>query len=135
MGGDFLPGAIMSKGTTSEFLSDYLLPELEKLRSELNNNYPRIFVILGNDDGALAEKQVLEIAESGLWEYVHMRRIEFDNYLVFGYSFVPPSPFLLKDWERYDVSRYVDPGCVSPEEGYYFGSASSYERKMVNDSG
>jgi Icc-related predicted phosphoesterase len=23
----------------------------------------------------------------------------------------------LKDWERYDVSRYVDPGCVSPEEG------------------
>jgi Icc-related predicted phosphoesterase len=30
---------------------------------------------------------------------------------------VPPTPFLLKDWERYDVSRYVDPGCVSPEEG------------------
>jgi Icc-related predicted phosphoesterase len=25
---------------------------------------------------------------------------------------------LLKDWERYDVSRYVDPGCVSPEEGW-----------------
>jgi Icc-related predicted phosphoesterase len=24
---------------------------------------------------------------------------------------------LLKDWERYDVSRYVDPGCISPEEG------------------
>jgi Icc-related predicted phosphoesterase len=24
---------------------------------------------------------------------------------------------LLKDWERYDVSRYVAPGCVSPEEG------------------
>ncbi|HQV34124.1 MAG TPA: hypothetical protein PKV71_19705 [Calditrichia bacterium] len=23
----------------------------------------------------------------------------------------------MKDWERYDVSRYVDPGCVSPEEG------------------
>jgi Icc-related predicted phosphoesterase len=24
----------------------------------------------------------------------------------------------LKDWERYDVSRYVDPGCISPEEGH-----------------
>jgi Icc-related predicted phosphoesterase len=23
------------------------------------------------------------------------------------------------DWERYDVSRFVDPGCSSPEEGYY----------------
>ena len=26
---------------------------------------------------------------------------------------------MLKDWERYDVSRYVDPGCVSPEEGLH----------------
>jgi Icc-related predicted phosphoesterase len=34
-----------------------------------------------------------------------------------GYSYVPPTPFPLKDWERYDVSRYVDPGAVSPEEG------------------
>jgi len=25
---------------------------------------------------------------------------------------------LNKDWEKYDVSRYVDVGCVSPEEGY-----------------
>lgn len=25
---------------------------------------------------------------------------------------------MLKDWERYDVSRYVDPGCISPETGY-----------------
>ena len=31
---------------------------------------------------------------------------------------MPPTPFTLKDWERYDVSRFVDPGCVSPEEGY-----------------
>jgi len=36
---------------------------------------------------------------------------------VYGYAYIPPSPYLLKDWERYDVSRYVDPGCVSPEEG------------------
>ena len=37
---------------------------------------------------------------------------------MYGYCYVPPTPFLLKDWERYDVSRYVDPGCVSPEEGW-----------------
>jgi hypothetical protein len=40
------------------------------------------------------------------------------GFQVFGYSFVPPTPFLWKDWERYDVSRYVPPGCVSPEEGW-----------------
>ena len=36
---------------------------------------------------------------------------------MYGYAHVPPTPFRLKDWERYDVSRYVDPGCVPPEEG------------------
>jgi hypothetical protein len=36
---------------------------------------------------------------------------------VFGYACVPPSPFRLKDWERYDVSRFLDPGCTPPEEG------------------
>jgi Icc-related predicted phosphoesterase len=40
-----------------------------------------------------------------------------EQWRVYGYAYVPPTPFLLKDWERYDVSRYVDPGCVSPEEG------------------
>ena len=30
---------------------------------------------------------------------------------------MPPTPFQLKDWERFDVGRGVDPGCVSPEEG------------------
>jgi Icc-related predicted phosphoesterase len=38
-------------------------------------------------------------------------------YVVCGYAYVPPTPFQLKDWERYDVSRYVPPGGVSPEEG------------------
>jgi len=31
---------------------------------------------------------------------------------------VPPTPFLLKDWEKYDVSRHVESGCISPEEGW-----------------
>ena len=36
---------------------------------------------------------------------------------VFGYNCVPPTPFRLKDFDRSDVSPYVDPGCVPPEEG------------------
>ena len=49
--------------------------------------------------------------------YVHGRKAMFAGFNVYGYACVPPTPFLLKDWERYDVSRYVDPGCISPEEG------------------
>lgn len=52
-----------------------------------------------------------------MWEYIHGRRAEFGAFPVCGYSCVPPSPFLLKDWERYDVSHFVDPECVSPEDG------------------
>jgi uncharacterized protein len=60
----------------------------------------------------------LEVEQQGLWEYIHGRSVALGDYTMFGYSFVPPTPFLLKDWERYDVSRYVDPGCVHPTEGF-----------------
>ena len=54
----------------------------------------------------------------GLWTYIHFRKIEYGDFTVYGYACVPPTPFGLKDWERYDVSRFVDPGCISPEEGW-----------------
>ena len=41
----------------------------------------------------------------------------------------PPLPFLLKDWERYDVSRYVPHGSVSPEEGRRTVEVSSQEAR------
>jgi Icc-related predicted phosphoesterase len=91
--------------------------ELAGLRSRLADRYPEIFLILGNDDTRSDEAGVLELAARGLWTYVHGRRATVGRHPVYGYAYVPPTPFLLKDWERYDVSRYVDPGCVSPEEG------------------
>jgi hypothetical protein len=59
----------------------------------------------------------LEASALGVLSYVHYRRVDFENFPVYGYSHVPPTPFQLKDWERYDVSRYVGPGSVSPERG------------------
>jgi Icc-related predicted phosphoesterase len=121
LGGDILPSAnFMFSSLNSEhldFINDYLIKELAQLRKELEDDFPRIFLILGNDDGRLAEAAVLGDAARGLWEYVHNRKVLFKDYPVFGYSYIPPTPFLLKDWEKYDVSRHVDPGCVSPEEG------------------
>jgi Icc-related predicted phosphoesterase len=44
----------------------------------------------------------------------------------------------LKDWERYDVSRYVDPGCYPPEEGWHtrpveraVGSPPTIQRELA----
>jgi hypothetical protein len=67
------------------------------------------------------------LADAGLWDHVDQRRVDWEGYRVFGYARVPPTPFLLKDGERYDVSRYVDPGCVAPEEGLRSVPADPHE--------
>jgi Icc-related predicted phosphoesterase len=100
-----------------DFVLGFLADGLSSLRRRLEGAYPRIFVILGNDDYRAVEPSVEEMTARGLWLYAHSRRLELAGFDVYGYSCIPPTPFLLKDWERYDVSRYVDPGCVSPEEG------------------
>jgi Icc-related predicted phosphoesterase len=119
LGGDLLPfGALPLPGSADDFLLDVLGPRLEALRARLGPAYPRAFAIFGNDDPRAEEPSLLELEARGLVEYAHVRRLELGPFRVYGYACVPPTPFLLKDWERYDVSRYVDPGSVSPEEGY-----------------
>ena len=117
LGGDLLPSGWTDLSNGEDFLFDFLVPSLEKLRAEMKDRYPSFGVILGNDDPRVEEHRFQQVASQGLWRYLHGTKELWGDYPVFGYSFVPPSPFLLKDWERYDVSRFVDPGCVSPEKG------------------
>jgi Icc-related predicted phosphoesterase len=121
LGGDILPSGLVLdtsvEGVHEDFVGGYLAGELGEVRETLGERYPRVFLILGNDDPRFEEAAVRSVASEGIWEYVHDRRATLGQYLVYGYAHVPPTPFRLKDWERYDVSRYVDPGCVSPEEG------------------
>ena len=108
LGGDLLPGlsGLAGGGTRHrDFVGDFLAAGFERLRSAMGSRYPRVFVILGNDDGRFHESSLLDVAVSGLWEYAHGRRFTLDAFAVYGYAYVPPTPFMLKDWERYDVSR------------------------------
>lgn len=116
LGGDLLPH-YGRPDAPQDFISDRILPELDRLRGELGTDYPRFFAILGNDDPRANEAALLQGEAAGLVSYVHMKRERFHSWVVYGYAMTPPSPFRLKDWERYDVARYVDPGSVSPEEG------------------
>ena len=121
LGGDLLPSgkSIPYKGRQiGDFFYDYLFPELSNLKIRLGDSFPNIFLILGNDDGRVNEVKVIEGEGERLWYYIHNKKVEFKGFNIFGYAYVPPTPFLLKDWERYDVSRYVDPGCISPEDGW-----------------
>jgi uncharacterized protein len=119
LGGDLFPhGLNPQPGEPEDFFRDVLHAEFAALKAVLGPRYPRVFMILGNDDSRATEPELFEGERAGLWEYVHSRRRNLSDYQVIGYAYTPPSPFLFKDWEKYDVSRFVDVGCVSPEEGF-----------------
>ncbi len=121
-GGDILPASLKyrehSRAKAIDFVDGFLAPSFRMLKNKLGGCYPDIFLILGNDDPRSQEEAFLEHEQAGLWHYMHMKKKTMDEFTVYGYSMVPPTPFLLKDWEKYDVSRYVDPGCVHPTEGF-----------------
>jgi Icc-related predicted phosphoesterase len=83
----------------------------------MGSEFPHIFLIPGNDDPKGPQVDLLMAEPEGLWQYLHGRTVDLGQFQALGYACVPPTPFQWKDWERYDVSRYVPPGCVSPEEG------------------
>lgn len=121
LGGDLLPHATFSSTLRSageaDFVSEYLVPVFAMTRQLLYSEYPDIFLILGNDDPRCYEESFQQASSAGLWQYAHGQKLTACGFPVYGYACVPPTPFLLKDWECYDVSRYVPPGSVSPEDG------------------
>ncbi len=132
LGGDLLPGAVQvltSEFLQEDFISGYLSGAFTRIKKDPAKSYPEIFLILGNDDGRFEETAIINAAESGLWHYAHMGKFRLGPFSVYGYSFVPPSPFRLKDWEKYDVSRYADPGCIHPEEGIHTVPMSDHEMR------
>jgi len=123
IGGDILPSGLYSFTSEHElpedFINDFIAINLVQLKEKLQENYPDIFLIMGNDDAKIYEPLLETIDVQGLIQYVHNKKVEFGKFMVYGYANVPPTPFRLKDWERYDVSRYIDPGCVPPEDGSF----------------
>jgi len=118
IGGDILPHAMKALVDFDDFILDFLLSKLLKLKEKLGSNYPKIFLIFGNDDPKIEENKILEMEQKGCLTYINEKKVSFGKYSVFGYAYIPPTPFQLKDWEKYDVSRYVDPGCTHPNEGF-----------------
>jgi Icc-related predicted phosphoesterase len=120
LGGDLLPDGLSSSRDSPEksFIHFVLQDGFGALKTQLSSTYPQILLILGNDDTRAEEIELMQGESLGLWNYLHFRKIELGGFTVYGYACVPPTPFTLKDWERYDVSRFVDLGCISPEEGW-----------------
>ncbi|MGA1866511.1 MAG: metallophosphoesterase family protein [Thermoplasmatota archaeon] len=113
LGGDILPHF----GDIEGFIDDLFL-RISSIR-ERTASSTEFVMILGNDDPRIFEERFKEADRSGTIKYASMRKVQIGGTVIFGYPFVPPSPFLLKDWELYDISAYTDPGSVPPEEGHF----------------
>lgn len=138
LAGDLLPQQMTwtaAPGVSSEdFVNRFMIPRFHSLRRELGDRYPTVLLVLGNDDARYEEASILGGAVEHAWHYLHERRVVIAGRPVYGYNCIPPSPFRRKDWERYDVSRFVDPGSVSPEEGELTVPRSARERRMATIS-
>lgn len=126
--GDLLPSMMSHRYSSDEFIVNFLGRNFRSLKQKMGDEYPEVFLIMGNDDERMFEEALINAGQE-LWIYCHMKRIRFQDLTICGYSYVPPTPFTCKDWERYDVSRFVDPGCLSPLEGRRTFEVSEYDMK------
>ena len=104
VGGDISPKHFKSE----EFIQgqrDFLKDKLPELFTPLKKESPqtRILLMMGNDDCA-SNLDVLE--ECDIFEVIHGKRIQLTSGLeLVGYSYVPISPFGIKDWEKMDLTN------------------------------
>jgi uncharacterized protein len=111
IGGDLLP-THNHQLSIHDFINKNLLTPIKNLAKKT-----RFFIILGNDDPRTYEPLFQDADRQHILTYIHNQTRQLSPYAITGYAYVPPTPFLLKDWERYDVSCHDDVGAIPPTEG------------------
>ena len=100
IGGDITPKKNPSPLAQKKFLTDEFLPLVHEYKSKMDL---RLFIILGNDDWACCEEAIRKDSTCFL---IHNNPVELsEKFNIVGYSYVPITPFELKDWEKWDVER------------------------------
>lgn len=106
IGGDIAPKRGGRERLISEqrsFLSNRFPELLRPFKEEQPDS--RIYVMMGNDD-CDCNLDILERYENRLFNQIHNRRFHLTkDFDIVGYSFVPITPFMLKDWEKFDFSE------------------------------
>jgi len=104
-GGDLCPGT-PSKSSLGLPIDQpkFLLNDLSPLLGDWKEAHRslRIFAIPGNDDCQTVLPALEELAMNDLIENLHQEARTLGEYKLVGLSYVPPTPFQLKDFERRD---------------------------------
>ena len=101
IGGDLCPHAEGAPGVRHQrlFLEGFLVEFARRLHDAAPG--AELLLLMGNDDWA-ANHDVLEREDGRLWRVLHERVVEVDGVRVAGASWVPITPFKIKDWERWE---------------------------------
>jgi uncharacterized protein len=106
IGGDLAPKNFSS----SDFIAgqrDFFKNKMPDILSPFKERLPKskILLMMGNDDCA-ANMDILDLFDNDLIHLIHNKRKKLTDGLdLVGYSYVPITPFGIKDWEKYDFSR------------------------------
>lgn len=101
IGGDLAPHAAGAAGVAHQrvFLQGFLVEFARRLIEATPET--RLLLLMGNDDWR-ANADCLDQHEGTLWTVLHGRAAEVDGVRVAGLSWVPITPFAIKDWERWE---------------------------------
>ena len=108
IGGDIAPKGFASNlymQGQRNFLEHKLKTFLKKVKRDL----PKIgiYLIMGNDDCS-SNLDVLE-KQDDIFHVIHNKRVKINkDFDIIGYSYVPITPFMIKDWEKFDLSSVPD---------------------------
>ncbi|MCX6747219.1 MAG: metallophosphoesterase [Candidatus Pacearchaeota archaeon] len=103
IGGDLTPKDPIDIEKQKRFIEK----DLPRLLSPLKQKLPgsKLFLMMGNDD-CMANIDMLKNYDPTLWSLINGNRLNLsDDFDIVGYSYVPITPFGLKDWEKFDLSK------------------------------
>jgi Icc-related predicted phosphoesterase len=108
IGGDLGPHATGAEGVRHQrvFLEGFFVEFARRMREASAGS--ELLVLMGNDDWR-DNLDCLERHEGALWRVIHGRVVELDGVRVAGLSWVPITPFALKDWERWEDGEAETP--------------------------
>jgi Icc-related predicted phosphoesterase len=104
-GGDLCPGSATGASRRLPIEQpEFILTRLSPLLGEWKQTHPplRVLALPGNDDCQTVLPALEELERNELIENLHRETRTLGAYTLVGLSFVPPTPFHLKDFERWD---------------------------------
>ncbi|MBN1502140.1 metallophosphoesterase [Candidatus Woesearchaeota archaeon] len=101
-GGDICPRGMLGLEHSKEIQNEFLEKLVSLFSDFKKQNNIEIFLIMGNDDMRI-NYPILEKADTnGYIKLINKKCYILGKFSIIGYSYVPVTPFRLKDWEKYD---------------------------------